>query len=254
MAAETSRNAVVTLAIGEKFRRLGELTHPWMTAYAERVGADFVVLDRADPALPHVAFTKGRLAELMDRYERIVFLDTDVLVSPTCPDLFAIVPEDRLGAVFVGWYTRGHDQAVRHVQDAVGDIGWDGRDYFNTGVMVLSRRHRAVVRSAGEDFERYAAGLDDGSTELFGEQTLYNYRVQRDAVPTLDLGPAFNHTGAIRPSRKRFRSHILHYAGVGHRRGSRLRQIRLDAAVLRRPWLHRTLATVPVLNLVLDRL
>ena len=249
-----ARNAVVTLAIGDKFQRLGELTHPWMRRYAERLGADFVILDRADPEAPHVVFTKGRLHQLLDRYERVVFLDTDILVSPRAPDLFQVVPEERLGAVFVGRYSRGHDDAVRQVQEALGDIGWDGREYFNVGSMVLSRQHREVVRSGGADFDRYIERLGDRLDEIFPEQTLYNYRVQRDDVPTLALGPEYNHTGAILPSPLRFRSHIIHYAGEGHRRGSRLRQIRLDAEILRRPWLHSTLAAAPALNRALDRL
>ena len=38
------KKAVVTLTIGKKFETLAQLTHPTLKAYANKIGADFIVL------------------------------------------------------------------------------------------------------------------------------------------------------------------------------------------------------------------
>ena len=60
---------------------MAEVSHPTLKAYAERIGAEFVVLSDEDAArhsTPHWA--KLKLGDLLNRYDRIIYLDTDILV------------------------------------------------------------------------------------------------------------------------------------------------------------------------------
>ena len=56
------KRAIVTLCIGEKYDRLSELTHPLIKAYANRLQADFIVIDAKKFSLDyHAHFEKFQL-------------------------------------------------------------------------------------------------------------------------------------------------------------------------------------------------
>jgi hypothetical protein len=208
---------VLTISIGRSHRRLAQLTLPWMERYAARIGADFeVIRDSTGHALPYME--KFRIHDRLEQYERILFLDDDVIVRPECPDLFALVPPGQFGAFLVHGYTDYHDGAITDIQAQLGDIGWK-RTYFNSGVMVLSRQQRDVFQLD----PRYRV-----EARFFPDQTVINYNVQRLKIPIFDIGYRFNHSTAPRNSAERFQSFIIHYPGKGHRAGSKEEQIALD--------------------------
>jgi hypothetical protein len=224
-------NAVVTIQIGADYRRIAEITHPLMAVYAKRIGADFVSI--TEPAIGGPLHAeKFQLQSLLERYERVLFLDVDLLILPSCPDLFQIVPEDHFGAFDVSSFTRLHDRATRLIQDSLGNLGWV-RPYFNSGVMVVSRCHSEVfnLQSPGRmaDFNKVSGA------EYYYDQTYINFMVQRLQIPLYDLGYRFNHTTAPGKSHERFRSHIIHYPGAGHRYGSKLKQISNDRRIIEHP-------------------
>src|SRR5437016_2609859 len=99
--------AIVTLAIGTRYReqwhRVCEVN--W-TRYAARHGYDVICLedpldtsDRARGRSP--AWQKCLILgqPFAARYERIVWVDADILISPTAPAVTDDVPLERIGAV-----------------------------------------------------------------------------------------------------------------------------------------------------------
>jgi hypothetical protein len=226
--------AVVTIAVGQGFGEMAALTHPGISAYARRIGADFVSLNapsqnapslnapslNAPCAAPH--FQKFRLASLLDLYDRILYMDTDIVVTDGCPDIFEVVPEDAFGAWFPNPMIPGRfADRIARVQEVLGDIGWR-ENYFNSGVMVVSRLHQPIFENPGD----YA---DD-----FFEQTQLNYRVQKGRYRTVDIGYRWNHTSAVYTER-RLQSHFIHYAGWAHIPGLPvIEQIRADLRTLGR--------------------
>jgi hypothetical protein len=210
---------ILTIAVGQAFHDIAALTHPAMAAYARRTNADFIALN-TDATEPHLQ--KARIAEFLQLYDRILYLDTDIVVNDGCPDLFDIVPEDTFGAWFPNPMFPGRfADRIRRVQQVLGDIGWVD-NYFNSGVMVVSRAHAAA-------FENLSEYRDD-----FFEQTLLNYRVRKRRYATKDIGFRWNHTGAVDPS-QRLHSHFIHYAGSAHMPGVDLiDQIRADLKTLGR--------------------
>ena len=208
-------HAVVTVTIGEEFRQIADLTHPLMAAYARRIGADFISL-HGDTAKPWLE--KFRLFDFLGLYQRVMFLDTDVIVKPDCPDLFEIVPADTFGAWLTSRHGPGFDPLIARIQQHLPDLGWR-KTYFNSGVLVVSQKHRAAFAKPIE--------YED---EMY-DQTLLNYRVQKLGYTIFDIGYNFNHTAAATLIADRLASHILHYAGAGRARvdmiGSDLRLLRL---------------------------
>lgn len=206
--------ALITVTIGEHFHRIAALTHPLLAAYARRIGADFIVLHGNSPK-PWLE--KFRVSDFLALYDRVLFLDTDVIVKPDCPDLFERVPAECFGAWLASRHNPRFESNIARIQQALPDLGWRG-DYFNSGVMVVSRCHRDAFAKTIEYQDEYP------------DQTLLNYRVQRLGYPIADIGYRFNHTGVASQVADRFASYIIHYAGHGPARAS---LIRADLAYLR---------------------
>ena len=57
-----------------------------------RRSADFVLLNKRVYSHPH--YDKWQIYDLIADYDRVLFLDADVIIRPDCPDLFAMVPTE----------------------------------------------------------------------------------------------------------------------------------------------------------------
>lgn len=189
-------NAIVTLSIGEGYK-LPDVTHPMMRAYAEKLGADFVVINTPQLNLSSVHYEKYQIYKLLEYYERIIYLDTDILVKPDCPNLFKMVPEDHLGAFLISNHTYYHDGEIKIVQKEIGDLGWK-REYFNSGVMVVSQINRQIFNIMQEPgILAWAMKKRD----FYLDQTLLNYAAQKYSTKIYDIGYKFNHTTLVKKSK-----------------------------------------------------
>ncbi len=253
MSIQKSQNAIVTLYIGEKYKSIANVTLPVMKKYASKIGADLIEIteNKLGHGMEH--YEKLQIYELFDSYERLAFFDIDILITSACPNIFSEVPESHFAAFDVSRLSRVHDNAIKLIQEKLGDIGW--RDnYFNSGVMVASKLHK-------EAFNPYDGFLDTWSEISFREgdgtyldQTFVNYNVKRLNFPFLDLGYKFNHTTAPNNSYLRFNSFIIHYPGKGHRRGSKIQQIQKDKMIIQNPFFYQIATKLSWLNILLDNL
>lgn len=188
-----SRRALVTLAIGnlDYFPRTSALMRCW----AAREGWDFHVIDRRrlhyNPNWPRrryaIHLEKYQLFDYFDRYERLIYLDADILVNPAAPDPFALVPEKSIGAVWddVGPDAWKREEELVKLERRHGPLPPVNRrtpHFFNAGVLVMSRIHQSLWL-----FERRAF-----IRGRWPDQSLLNYRVLQERLPVVDLGSAFN--------------------------------------------------------------
>jgi hypothetical protein len=197
-----TKRAVVTLLTDPAWRPLAEITLPTHRAYAERIGADPIVLDRRLYSHPH--HDKWQLAELFDTYERIVYLDADTVVRRDCPDLFLWVPPECFAGENELLTWPDHANGLR---DFVQQMGFPPLAeipyYVNGGVFVASRRHREMFRPP----EQVLAHLP------WPEQHHLNARLLAARVPVLLLPRAFNDRQRA-PGYLRW-SFVLHYSVMG---------------------------------------
>lgn len=143
-----SPRAVVTVAAGQVGRDLLEISGPLMRTYAASIGADFVVLDWE--GVPELGLTsKFALPGVLDHYERVIFLDADVLVSLGADDLLEIVPEgafgfyDDLPEVLI--HSSGFMEEYQRVRDTQNLPRVKIPHYPNTGVLVFDRSHKDIL-------------------------------------------------------------------------------------------------------------
>ncbi len=208
------KRAVVTLCIGDAFNDFAQYSHPTMKRYAEKVQADFVPITEAKICFEKsrhfnpLLFEKYQLCDLLDDYDRILFLDTDILVTPHAPNVFDIVPEDKIGAVYedFGSTTTHRRGLIRQVQGYLGELDWY-TGFFNSGVMVVSQAHQEGFRC----YEQY--GFMDGEYE----QTNTNWYLRKIGGEIFELDYKFNFTGLMRvyygPIHRD--AYFIHYAGGG---------------------------------------
>jgi hypothetical protein len=146
-----SKRAVVTVAVGEKARSLLRVTGPYMQAYADRLGADFVVLDQ--PCHPDWPMSgKFAIGRTLDHYERIAYVDVDVLLRPGCIDLFEQCGPDEFGAVNELGFMRSIPAATHLIEDYQiyrVQMGFarlpEVEQYINAGIMIVPRAYKDLL-------------------------------------------------------------------------------------------------------------
>jgi len=252
--AQISKRALVTLATGDFYIRMGEITIPLMRSYAKRCGVDFVVIDtprvQVQYGLPP-RYDKFQVYELLKEYDQIAFLDNDILVVPDAPSIFDLVD---LGVFAASSEETFSKAPTDKAQELLGSVNWK-HPYFNSGVMVFGKAHSAVFEPTEMTLHLWASGKFKDIHGVDGaDQAYLNHRVNLLDIPFLDLGYKFNHTRVIIETHKRFLSYFIHYSGVsGHRYGERLIQMGKDAEVMLSPWRLRLSRKYPRLRWVFDR-
>lgn len=102
-----NKKAIATLAVGKRFSKMVEKTckKNWKL-YAEKYGYDLIICeelwDNSDFGKSRCAAWQKCLALSQDwskNYEKIVWLDTDIIIHPNAPDICADVPEDKIAAI-----------------------------------------------------------------------------------------------------------------------------------------------------------
>lgn len=198
------KTAVVTITIGRNYENLAQMTHASISSYAHRIGAEFVVLleQLVGKTSPH--YEKFRIFSMLNQYERIIYLDTDLIVRPDCPNLFEVVPEELFGAVDEGRFQERKEAMISAAQEyGIKLDAYDGK-YYNSGVMVLSRQHKELFRKPEREIWN------------FYEQTYLNLMIRKLRIPVFDLPTTFNrlHCMDAPTGEHRLRSFIVHYAGI----------------------------------------
>lgn len=195
--------------------------HGIFRRYCQRHGLEFVIIDQRkicySPYLFRRRFAlhleKFQLFELLAVFDRILYLDSDILLLPHCPDVLAEVPAEAIGCVHedVGpdaW--KRHEEMI-NAQKRLGPLpNWSG-GFFNAGMLALSCAHRELFR-----FDR-----QDLAKGRWPDQTTLNYRVIRAGIPKAVLPPVYNFLPVFAdqwPDQgKRLQAHIVHYAGQANK-------------------------------------
>ncbi len=211
-AKKDGKRAIVVPLAGPFARREWREAESSVAAYAQRIGAELLPVNLDPHGFPQfLKHAAVAAACAVGDFDRLLLLDADVLIRDHCPDLFAHVPSDRIGAFFEGRiFDRSGDWSF--AQEAYGALGVPVRsgDYFNTGVFVMSRKHYGLF-----DYDKLPPKFY-GHPE--NEQTFLNWLCAEQGLKTFDIGQEFN----LFPGFPEFggwrRGWILHFAGGVPRR------------------------------------
>ncbi len=223
MSSTENKKLLLTIACGDYYQRMAEITHPFLRSYAEKIGADFHCISEHRSELP-AHFQKMSIYEFLERYDRILFMDTDILVRPEAPDLFSIVDEQHLGLLD---QSQHYSSSPIQFRSAVSLWGYDlsPERYYNTGVMVISKIHRNLFRIP-VDIRPEQVPFDQ-------EQTILNLNFLLSATPIQELELGYNHLVTSEIDSDYSKSPVIHYAGYKTTYATELlEKIREDAELL----------------------
>jgi lipopolysaccharide biosynthesis glycosyltransferase len=196
--------------MGEDYKKISKITHPNIIKYVETLNdVDFIVLNEEynkEIISPHWA--KFELFKLLNEYDRIIYLDTDLIIREDCPDLFKIVPEDMIGMYDEGKFINrisSLTEASLAYKQKMKIKQVDAR-YYNTGVMVLSKQHKSLLAPPPEQKE---LGMY--------EQGYLNLKINNEKIKNIhELTYHYNRMELLDTltGESRLASYIVHYAGL----------------------------------------
>lgn len=214
------RNAVVVVAIGKS--EMWEIGKKSVEKYCEKYNFPLEILTKKRSKVEGFGiynyfnfFEKNQVYHLFKKYDRILRLDWDLNITPNCPNLFEVVPEDKIGVVYedVGNIKSDRRGLIKKIQNLLGNVGWT-KGYFNSGVMVVSKKHKEIFNTNDDEIEM-VRNLNLRSCE---EQTYINYLVKKLGFEIFELNYKFNHLSVFSESwngfPNRLKSYIIHYAGT----------------------------------------
>jgi hypothetical protein len=223
MQLNKERRLIVTRSF--KITEISEISHPLIAAYASRCDADFKVIDR--PLINIGPFHNEifQCHDLLDEYDRILCIDSDVLISSDTPNIFERVPYDTIGTVFEDIANRKYHRRmfIKAIQKKFGDVKWE-KGYINTGFIIFSKCHQLAFKINDDEFWN-DLGFDD---------VQLGYMFHKFGFKIENLGRKFNHMSMFSElGYSWLDSYIIHYAGTGfYRRMDRSRQMKIDLQFL----------------------
>lgn len=208
------KNLVLTMAIGDFHKEMAALTVPFIGDYASKIGADFDCITSQKISKSTPFWEKFAISDYLDRYDRVLFLDSDILIRKDCPNLFDFVPAQEIGMYNEGLLTtreekEGHVWAMKNTFDAYNisfPETWDGR-FFNTGVMVVPKAAKYLFTKPEKEIDT------DYREQGYLNMKFLEYNVVSEIF---DIGYKFNRMPYVdsKVKESRFKSYIIHYAGI----------------------------------------
>tara|TARA_Y100001963_G_scaffold160065_1_gene267535 strand:- start:3287 stop:3985 length:699 start_codon:yes stop_codon:yes gene_type:complete len=224
---------LITTRADDGIKSMTDYTHPLIKKYADKVGADFLVMSHLSDCGHNQGKWHYRILkhyDLFEDYDRILHLDSDMVITDDCPNLFEEVPYDSIASVYEDKGTRTDDrrQRIRNVQNLFGDVNWS-TGYINTGVFLASKVHKDIFQKINDKYYE-SNGYDD---------VHLGYQIHKHNFDVYELSYKWNHMTMFSESwnnfANRFDSFIIHYAGVGIFDGGcvdRIDQIKKDLEYL----------------------
>ena len=188
---------------------------PSVELYCEKYNIDLKVVTTPKYNLPvtneynYNTFEKNQIYDFIDEYDRVLRLDSDVIVTPHCPNYFTTDPNYiYVSNEDVGSRKQQRTNEIKLIQQSLGKIKNWKNGYFNSGVILFSKQHKEIFNIKELDLTKNLGS--------FKEQNVLNWKVHNLNFPIKDLGRDFNHTRIYEESwcnSDRKKANIIHYAG-----------------------------------------
>lgn len=162
-------NLVLTISKNEK---LIDLTRKGIQKYSKKINADFKEIISDD------SWERSQIYTLLNDYKRILFFDSEVIIREDTPNLFDIVPSSEIGLFNEGRYLVQVDKIKNTSRLYEIELPEWGGQFYNTGVMVISRIHKQLFKKPSEILTNFTDYL--------------NLKIQTDKPEIFDLTYDFN--------------------------------------------------------------
>jgi len=229
---------LVTTQADKNIKNITQITHPLFKKFAKKWGADFYVINNPSDCFKtigkyHESVDHYRILniyELYEKYDRILYLDSDMIINKNCPNIFKEVPYESIGVAYedCGGRKENRRERIQEIQSKFGNVQWE-TGFPNVGTFITSKIHKNIFTPIEGEW-----WLDLGY-----DCTLLGYQFNKFKFPIQELSFKWNHMSMFSESwnhfANRFNSYIIHYAGAGvFERGinNREEQIKKDFKII----------------------
>jgi len=206
-------NLVLTIAIGEGYKKLSSITTPIIKSYAQKTGSEFKCITEQTIATTYPYWEKFIIGDLLESYDRILYFDSDIIIRKDCPNLFDLVPQKEIGMYNEGLLTTDKEK-MEHIsvmqkvfkEYKQTPLPFDGR-FYNTGVIVVPKRAKSLFKKP--EHESFANYWDQSYINMM-------LLVSGKISEVFDIGYKFNRMYYVdnKVKEHRQKSYIIHYAGM----------------------------------------
>jgi lipopolysaccharide biosynthesis glycosyltransferase len=187
-----NKNLILTICIEDKnyfvndfYKICGQYTIPLMKQYAESIKADFIIITESDCI--HPQNNKFKINDYLEKYDRVLYLDSDIVVKPGSPNIFDEVPEEMFGALNYGYPEKGKELMNQFLLlSSLKEIKVNENLLINSGVMILSKIHKDLIKKPDKEIL-----VKDGRT-TFKDQLYINYLLQKNDIKVHFLEERWN--------------------------------------------------------------
>ena len=195
------RRIILVAAYGERSRREWRISRALILAYAQRVGAELILVE-GELDLLEQPLAKMHALDRIEGAARVLLVDTDVLIRPDAPDLFSIVPAGSIG-VFIESLSSDRAQTLADACHRF-KVAPCGPHYANTGVLLLPPPMASRLRASQIDRTMYIGPMY--------EQDYFNAIFHETGFETFNISAMFNCIPALSFNLVSS-AYFLHYAG-----------------------------------------
>ncbi|WP_153915098.1 glycosyltransferase [Shewanella sp. TC10] len=224
------KRAIFTLAIGDNPMYKAAITS--FEEYGKKVGADVIVSKElhyhlhvnnkkydASPAWSEKLY----IAELLKTYDRVLYLDADILVSPFAENIFEECPELDTVYMFNEGKYKDRSPHAQRINEVLGEAHWPEENgkmvYFNSGMILLSKETGLFDNASADEMQKICNEVK------FYDQTYINYLIRRDKINCVSVDKRFNRMPLLGLEDYQSAS-FIHYAGRGYREKVPMRDLK----------------------------
>lgn len=229
------KKAIFTIAIGNDPMYQAAIRS--FKRYASKVGADLIISDQShykhelgelvsSPSV--VAFMeKLYIGEVLKQYDRVLYLDADIIITDTARDIFQLYSDPKLLYALDEGSLIARDDEFNCLFNLFGALPKNpaiknGLYYFNVGVILVSKHHPLFNVAKVSELKQVMGKV------LLPEQAYLSYLINKHHLPIHFFEPGFNYIELFGAgdNPKRFQADFIHYAGKGFARRRRYRILR----------------------------
>jgi len=222
------KKAIYTIMIGD--HPMFRYTRYSMEKYAQRVNADLIVRtqrlldvlgDKGNLSITTACAEKIFIDDLLNTYDRVLYLDGDVLIAPDSPNIFDVYPDTKK---FYGFHEAEYEDRAFCVNSICNQLNykgsWEKKDgrylYYNGGVILCSRESNFLKHKSITEFRNLYKKIPHH------DQTYFSYLIQRYNIPNQPIDYRFDRMDYMKQSdprfsfEQRFEAYFIHYAGAGY--------------------------------------
>lgn len=224
------KKAIFTLAIGENPMYRASVAS--LEAYGKRVGADVIVSDKlhypinvnnpkfdASPAWSEKLY----ITELLKDYDRVLYLDADMIVTPWARDIFEQYPDTDTVYMFNEGCYRDRSAQAEQINNVLGNVSWPKEDdmtvYYNSGMFLVSKETGLFDNASIEEMQKICNEVK------FYDQTYINYLIRRDGIKSVGVEAGFNRMMLLGYEDYQ-KADFIHYSGRGYRQKVPMRELK----------------------------